>query len=325
MKNTFKTREEKEKLLSLYLEGKLENNQLTEFLNFLQTKEGQGLLKQEMDNDGFSVTNIPLPGKQSDRIYKQINRQITHRRNHFRLGMRIAATLLLFIALGTGIYYVSTEHSRPAMSMVQFSGEQQKITLPDGTHVRLNTGSRLSYSPDMMKGKKRQVILTGEAFFEVAKNPEKPFIIDAGQAEVKVLGTVFNVKTVQRNNKVVVAVQEGKVLFRGNKQDKSVILTANEVGIVEAGETVREVDQPAQNYFSWFEHYLEFENMPLPQVVEQLETIFDTTIELADPDLNNKYFTAYMQSTSVDEVMAQLALSMELKLEKANGRYFLKK
>jgi ferric-dicitrate binding protein FerR (iron transport regulator) len=239
--------------------------------------------------------------------------------------MRIAATLLLFIALGTGIYYVSTEHSRPAMSMVQFSGEQQKITLPDGTHVRLNTGSRLSYSPDMMKGKKRQVILTGEAFFEVAKNPEKPFIIDAGQAEVKVLGTVFNVKTVQRNNKVVVAVQEGKVLFRGNKQDKSVILTANEVGIVEAGETVREVDQPAQNYFSWFEHYLEFENMPLPQVVEQLETIFDTTIELADPDLNNKYFTAYMQSTSVDEVMAQLALSMELKLEKANGRYFLKK
>ena len=76
MKNTFKTREEKEKLLSLYLEGKLENNQLTEFLNFLQTKEGQGLLKQEMDNDGFSVTNIPLPGKQSDRIYKQINRQI---------------------------------------------------------------------------------------------------------------------------------------------------------------------------------------------------------------------------------------------------------
>ncbi len=325
MKNTFKTREEKEKLLSLYLEGKLENNQLTEFLNFLQTKEGQGLLKQEMDNDGFSVTNIPLPGKQSDRIYKQINRQITHRRNHFRLGMRIAATLLLFIALGTGIYYVSTEHSRPAMSMVQFSGEQQKITLPDGTHVRLNTGSRLSYSPDMMKGKKRQVILTGEAFFEVAKNPEKPFIIDAGQAEVKVLGTVFNVKTVQRNNKVVVAVQEGKVLFRGNKQDKSVILTANEVGIVEAGETVREVDQPAQNYFSWFEHYFEFENMPLPQVVEQLETIFDTTIELADPDLNNKYFTAYMQSTSVDEVMAQLALSMELKLEKANGRYFLKK
>lgn len=325
MKNTFKYSEEKEKLLGLYMEGKLRNGQLQEFLEFLQTEDGQELLKQDMDKHGFSVTNTPLQAKQSGRIYKQINRQVKHPREHFRLGIRIAATFLMLVAMGTGVYYTSTEHSKPAMSMVQVSGEQQKVALPDGTLVRLNTGSRLSYSSGMMKKKKREVTLTGEAFFEVARNPEKPFIINAGRAEVKVLGTVFNVKTGQKNNTVVVAVQEGKVLFSDNKQDKSVILTADEVGILGAGKTIRKVNQPAQNYFSWFEHYLEFENIPLPRVVEQLETIFDTTIELTDPDLNNKYFTAYMRCTSVDEVMAQLALSMELKLEKTNGKYFLKK
>ncbi|WP_158867138.1 FecR family protein [Maribellus comscasis] len=325
MKDTLKYREENKKLLSLYLEGKLKDNQLQKFLDFLQTREGQELLKQDMDSDSFSITNTSLPAKQSDKIYKQINRRIKHTQNHFSFIIKIAATFLLLVSLGTGVYFISPLQNRFAASMVEVTEGQQEITLPDGTHVRLNKGSHLSYSSGMMKKKKREVILLGEAFFEVAKNPEKPFIINADKAEIKVLGTMFNVKTGQKSNTTVVAVQEGRVLFSNKKQKKSVILTANEVGILEAGETIRKVSQPAQNYFSWFEHYLEFENMPLPQVVKQLETIFDTSIKLTDPDLNNKYFTAYMHGTSVDEVMTQLALSMELKLEKTNGKYFLKK
>jgi ferric-dicitrate binding protein FerR (iron transport regulator) len=169
----------------------------------------------------------------------------------------------------------------------------------------------------------RLVALSGEAFFDVAKNPEKPFIIDAGQSEIKVLGTVFNVKTRPGNN-AVVAVQEGKVSFKGKEQTEGIILKANEVGFLAKDGNVRRIDQSSQNYFSWFNHYLEFDNMPLPQVVEQLGVIFDTEIELTNPHLKNKYFTAYMKGKSVDEVMSQLALSLELKIEKIDGKYFLK-
>jgi ferric-dicitrate binding protein FerR (iron transport regulator) len=239
--------------------------------------------------------------------------------------LKIAASFLLLISIGLGTYYSKLFTAQPlAATTIQVSGDQQEtVLLPDGTHVRLNGDTKLSYSSDFAVSKIRQVTLSGEAFFEVAKNPEKPFVIDAGQSEVKVLGTVFNVKTRQGNN-AVVAVQEGKVSFRGKEQTEGIILVANEVGVLAKDGNVLRIDQSSQNYFSWINHFLEFNNMPISQVVEQLDAIFDVDIELASPDLKNKYFTAYMKGKSVDEVMNQLALSLELKLEKTDGKYFLK-
>jgi ferric-dicitrate binding protein FerR (iron transport regulator) len=326
MKNSLNTAEKKQ-LLDLYLKGELRAELLDEFLNFLQTEEGKELLKQDMDQTGFSsgLKDEFTDKSQSNRIYRQVNLRINQSPKHFRLIARIAATFLLLVALGGGIFYMMPFHSRSAGMTIQVSADrQQTVVLPDGTHVRLNTGSRLLYPSDMNEREKRQVTLTGEAFFEVAKNPDKPFLIDAGEAEVKVLGTVFNVKTTSRKNEIVVAVQEGKVLFKGKEKDRGVILTANQVGTWKEKDGVTKVDQPAQNYFSWFEHFLEFDNVPLPRVVEQLEIIFDTDIELLNPDLNDKHFTAYMRGASVDEVMNQLALSLELKLEKIDGKYLLR-
>ena len=327
MKSRLQTREEKERLFVLYLKGKLNPDQLDEFLKFLQTEEGQSLVGQSMDQTGFSTANdqIRFEKRQSNKIYQQINMRMKQPNNHFKLIFRVAASFLLLVTLGWGVYYAKPFPVQSAVATVQIFGDQQQtVILPDGTHIRLNAGSQLRYPSDMNKQKKRQVRLIGEAFFEVARNPEKPFIIDAGEAEVRVLGTVFNVKTMCGKNAVVVAVQEGKVSFKGKKQGEGVILIANEVGILGPNEKVKKAGQPAQNYFSWFEHFLEFENVPLPQVVEQLEVIFDTDIELSGSDLNNKYFTAYMKRSTVDEAMNQLALSLELKLKKIDGKYFLK-
>jgi len=326
--NLFHTGKEKQKLLDLYLEGKLKKSQLEEFLLFLQTGEGQELLEQQMSQVDFSsgIEHPTLNKNRRNKIYSQISLHLDQQdRKHFSPLLRIAASFLLILSIGAGIYYSNARSEQTGTKMVQVSGEQQPVfTLPDGTRVRLKKGSCLNYVANMDQQDNRQVTLHGEAFFEVAKNPEKPFIIDAGNAEVKVLGTKFNVRSSDAKNTIVVAVQEGKVSFRDKEQKQNIILTANEAGILEGGK-LRRVDQPVQNYFSWFEHVLEFEKMPLPRVVEQLEIIFDADIELADPDLNNKYFTAYMRGASVDEVVNQLALSFELKLEKKEGTFRLSK
>ncbi|MGV8135148.1 MAG: FecR family protein [Mangrovibacterium sp.] len=320
------TGKEKQKLLDLYLAGKLKKNQLDELLHFLQTGEGQELLEQQMRQVDFSpgIEHPNLNKNRRNRIFRQISRHSDQQdRTHLGPLLRIAASLLLILSIGAGIYYSNARSEQTGTTMVQVSGEQQPmVTLPDGTRVRLKKGSCLSYDANMDQQDTRQVTLHGEAFFEVAKKPEKPFIIDAGKAEVKVLGTKFNVRSSDVKNTIVVAVQEGKVSFTDKEQEQNIILTANEAGILEGGK-LRRVDQPVQNYFSWFEHVLEFEKMPLPQVVEQLETIFDADIELADPELNDKYFTAYMRGASVDEVVTQLALSFELKLEKKGGIFRL--
>ncbi len=323
MEKKIKSQEEKEMLLRQYFEGKLNDAHLHDFLKFLQTQEGQELLAQHMGNGGFPSCDLSLPKEQSNKIYGQINGKLKRKQGNYKLVTRVAATLLLLVSLCAGVFYAAKKHNVSPDTMVHVAGTQQELELPDGTHVKLNTGSHLSYSAKMMDSEKREVVLEGEAFFEVAKNPEKPFFISAGKAKVKVLGTVFNVKMGREN--VSVAVEEGRVLLGDKELENSVVLTANEVGVFDRNGAVKKAGQPAQNYFSWFEHYLDFENMPLGQVKEQLENIFDINIEFADPDLNNKYFTAYMRSASVDEVMAQLALSMELKLEKTDGKYTLKK
>jgi len=325
MKQTVEMSKEKGQLLDLYLKGELSPAQLNEFLIFLRTDEGQRLLSQSMDETGFSsMGEISISEKQSDLIFQHVNSKIKQPKNQFQLILKTAASFLLLISIGFGTYYSKLFTTQPLAATIQVSGDQQQtLVLPDGTHVKLNGGSQLSYSSDFAECKIRQVTLSGEAFFEVAKNPEKPFVIDAGQSEVKVLGTIFNVKARQGNN-AVVAVQEGKVSFRGKEQTEGIILVANEVGVLAKDGNVRRVDQSSQNYFSWFNHYLEFDNMPLPQVIDQLGVIFDTKIELENPNLKNKYFTAYMKGKSVNEVMNQLALSLELKLEKIDGKYILK-
>jgi transmembrane sensor len=324
MKQTFDKEKEMDQLLNLYLKGELKPDRLEEFLIFMESEEGQQLLAQNMDETGFSVMGeVAMNKKQSNQIFHQISAKIKRSGKHFRLVLRIAASLLLLIFLGFGTYYSKLFTAQPIAETIEVSGDQkQKIVLPDGTQIRLNAGTKISYSSNFANGKIRQVTLSGEAFFEVAKNPEKPFVIDAGQSEVKVLGTVFNVKTRQGN--AVVAVKEGKVSFKGKQQSDGIILTANEVGVLTKDGTVRKMEQSSQNYFSWFNHFLEFDNMPINQVVDQLKAIFDVDIELTGSDLKSKYFTAYMKGKSVDEVMNQLALSLEFKLEKINGKYFLK-
>jgi ferric-dicitrate binding protein FerR (iron transport regulator) len=324
MKDKLDIPEEKKPLLDWYLSGKLSPEKLDEFVDFVQTNEGQASIIQNMDETGFANYSQDLDKKRSDQIFNRISVKIDRPKKHFHLAFRIAASFLLLVALGFGAYYSNLFTGPPVAETLCISGEQpQPVVLPDGTQVRLNSGSTLSYSKYFGKGNKRQVTLNGEAFFEVAKNPEKPFVIDAGASEIKVLGTVFNVKARQGIN-AVVAVQEGKVSFKGKEQTEGIILTANEVGVLAKDGNVKKIDQSAQNYFSWFNHFLDFDNMPLSQVVEQLSLIFDVQIEVANPTLKNKYFTAYMKGKSIDEVMNQLALSMELKLEKLNGKYFLK-
>ncbi len=323
MKNLLQTEEEKNRMLKLYLEGKLPAGELDDFLEFMGSEEGERMLDEKMGEEAFT-SNVPLPGNQSSRIYSNINSRISKRKMALNPVFRIAASLLIFIGTGWGIYQSGWVRNQLDYTTVQApESGQETVVLPDGTRVRLNAGSGLRYSEKMNHQETRRVRLTGEAFFEVAKNPDKPFIIDANDAQVRVLGTVFNVKSVPRRKTVVVAVEEGRVAFKGKGQENGVILTANEVGVMDENRHAVKVAQPARNYFAWFDHYLEFDHVPLAQVVSQLENIFDTDIGIEGDDLENKNFTAYLKAVSLDEVIGQLALSLNVRVRKSGGRYFL--
>ena len=149
-------------------------------------------------------------------------------------GYRIAAVVLLVITMSVTVYYIYNGiqiagQSKQLCMMEVPLGSQTKVYLPDGTVVCLNSGSTLKYSPSFLKQKTRDVYLTGEGYFEVEKNPERPFIVHTNELKVKVLGTVFNIRSYHEDPEVEVDLVEGKVNVSMNSDEKkNVVLSPDE-------------------------------------------------------------------------------------------------
>ena len=143
-----------------------------------------------------------------------------------------AAVLLVFFFAGRFLLNTSGNVTVSAIEQKTANGQQREIKLSDGTVVRLNAGSTITY-PKTFSDTLREVTLSGEAFFSVAKNPKCPFIIHTGEIITRVLGTSFNVRAYPENEDVQIAVVEGKVAVNKKQavasEEKGVCLTVNEM------------------------------------------------------------------------------------------------
>ena len=149
-------------------------------------------------------------------------------------------------------------------------GSKVNIRLVDGTQVKLNSGSKLTY-PEEFTGVERRVTLTGEAFFEVAKNAKMPFIINTGNINTTVLGTSFNVQA-SGENEVRVAVLTGKVKVADTLNQQEVFLLPEDLAIVQtANGNITKTKFDAALEFGWKDGKLVFKEASLKEVLIQLE------------------------------------------------------
>ncbi len=163
-------------------------------------------------------------------------------------------------------------------------GGEYQLILSDGTKVWVNAESSLRY-PETF-GEKRELILTGEAYFEVAKDSTRPFIVYVGDNAIEVLGTHFNVVSYKKDE-VYTTLAEGMVKVSHNGQ--SVILNPDEQAIIEpkmSGIKVREVD--ASLYVSWINGRYEFRDTELENIAAQLSRWYDVDIRFAAEELKHK-------------------------------------
>lgn len=144
-----------------------------------------------------------------------------------RIGSAAAAVIVLFILYNIQVFTDKNIQAGTALNTIKVpAGQRVEVTLSDGTHVWLNARSEFSY-PVSFNGDKREVLLKGEAFFEVAKNRDKKFIVNTGRCEVEVLGTQFNVE-VYNENEFSTALIQGSVKVTDKSQaNESVVLEPN--------------------------------------------------------------------------------------------------
>ncbi len=242
----------------------------------------------------------------------------------FTWPRRIAAVFLVGLLLAASMYTYQLIQ-KPALVWVEnhtLPGEQRRLSLADGSVVWLNSNSKLRY-PSSFTGPGREVFLEGEAFFEVVRDVNNPFLIHTQQSTTKVLGTSFTVRSYVAEETVAVVVVTGKVAFSAGQTKQTVTLTPGEQGILrKKANYIQELVNQDPNFLAWKTKVLTFQNTPLRQVLPTLEKYFGVKVRAADPDLLNCRFTGVFQKPTLEEVLKVFAIGRDITYQQ-RGNYYL--
>lgn len=204
-------------------------------------------------------------------------------------------------------------------------GEKKDLTLMDGTLVKLNSDSRLSY-PDEFDRKGRNVKLTGEAFFDVKRDESRPFTINTAAFDIQVLGTSFNVEVHDEDQLATVSVESGTVRVEPLNSKDAYELTKNKKLVLDlktGAVSLENIDATLD--LKWTKGILFFDKTPLAEVKKNLERWYDVEINIEDNSLNNKKLSGQHSNETLEEVLETLAYLLEFKYEINGDKVTIKK
>jgi len=234
-----------------------------------------------------------------------------------RRWLNIAASLLFLITATWLTFQYLGPDPTPAALAQEYqtkAGERQTIKLADGTEVELNGQSSLMVSADY-NAENRAVKLSGEAWFKVAKDPARPFVIESEGVFVKVLGTAFNLRAYPGEEQVALAVEEGRVQFY-DQPDKAITLTANNAGtFTRSSGQIEKVPYDSLLAYAWRTKALRFDNTPFKTVLKALEKRFDQKFIDQTGAFNERLTAQFDEDTDLEQILAQLEMLYNLKIE----------
>ncbi|MDR2921269.1 MAG: FecR domain-containing protein [Tannerella sp.] len=238
-----------------------------------------------------------------------------------RSVLKYVAAAVLFICTTISLYYVN---SYPKIITVSTSyGEKKDVILPDGSTVMLNSLSSVSY-PKKMKDKTREVVLDGEAFFNVVKNDRKTFIVKVQEIEVKVLGTQFNVSAYADDDKIITSLYEGSVAVSLNSGEVFQ-LRPGEQAIYDKHIKSVEIESFEENTQNWIDGSLCFYHKPLREIWKTLDREKNVSFEISDEVNSDLKITAsFNRNDSIEDILDILGQTGEFTFEKTGNLYIIK-
>jgi ferric-dicitrate binding protein FerR (iron transport regulator) len=224
----------------------------------------------------------------------------------------IAATVIIILGIGLLFRMMSKQEPTPvqvAILNLQSGLQTLTDTLPDGTIVTLNKNSRVNY-PEVFSDTNRLVNMEGEVFFEVAKNPVKPFIIQTGTADIKVLGTSFNIKSRQGRTEVIV--ETGRVEVSYNL--KKVELPPGKMVTINEGDSVLNAENSANMLHQYFRNRRFLcDNTPLSELAVILSEAYGVNIVFEKPSIRNMKITTTFSDESLENIITIIEETMGVK------------
>lgn len=208
----------------------------------------------------------------------------------------------------TGLLPAEVNTSAENLILVTPRGGQYKVKLPDGTQVFLNAASSLSYPSSFANEKQRLVYLKGEGYFEVTKNPDKPFIVQTDRQRIRVLGTKFLVSNYREESISKTTLLEGSVYLQGEAEH--VILKPNEQAVLNNGKNLAVHQVNAEDEIAWIKGEFVFNNVPLEEILFKLSLWYDVDVKYSSDLLKKERFEGVVNRfDDIDKVLSLLELA----------------
>lgn len=300
----------------------------TEMVNEIHTTWDRINSMKEMNqfnvNNGWEKLHSRIAATVGEQPEKRKEKS-RNRASFFRMPLlRAAAVIAFLIMLGAGTFGIITLIQKDSRMTVVSSGtnDQTQITLPDGTRVLLNAGTKLTYAKNF-NIRNREVRLTGEAYFDVRHNADKPFVIYTGKAGIKVLGTSFNVQAFKSSGKVEVFVESGSVqLFETENTGNTVTIDPGFIGSME-NSIVEKQKNTDENYMAWKTRRLIFNNTELEKVASGIQDVFKVKIIFEDPAMARCKIGSNFENESLENVLEAICTIHNWKWERKGDRVIL--
>lgn len=197
-------------------------------------------------------------------------------------------------------------------------GGEYSLTLADGTKVWMNADSKLKYPISFVEDR-RVVYLEGEAYFEVAKDASKPFIVSTTSGDITVLGTQFNVKNYAEDKAIYTTLVEGTVLFRGTTNRETILVPGQQI-IFSPEYGTQELKQVnVNNFIGWKDNLFQFEELSLDDIMKTLSRWYDVTVSYEKEELKQLQFSGNLDKYSNIESFLKLfevGAKIEFKVDK---------
>ncbi|MDE6348769.1 MAG: FecR domain-containing protein [Bacteroides sp.] len=298
-----------EKVLDKYIRGEAtqeERNQVVEWMDADEEHVREVMALRKL-HDVLLMNQVE---EVIDRAEKPMRHYVSWRKLFWEVS-KVAALLLLVL----GIQFLMKKEDMGSQNLYVPAGQRAELTLPDGSKVWLNSRTRLTYP--LTFAKTREVELDGEAYFTVARNEGRNFVVKTQGMEVRVLGTEFNVKAYAGADEMQVDLLKGSVELGGNALGGTSCRMLPKERIRIAGGKLEKSRIDDYDYFKWTEGLICFHEEPVSSIIKKLELYYNIHIVVNKKDfLNELYSGKFRTEDGVEQVLRILQLEHDFTYER---------
>ncbi|GEO03472.1 iron dicitrate transporter FecR [Adhaeribacter aerolatus] len=338
-------------LIQKYFEGKCTPEEVKQVLAWFRRGETDATVKQDIENFWKQAATAgvnPVPRSSPAQLLAKINATIGHQENkastqagqerkiiplRLRLkqkGWHVAAAVLLpLLLVGLYLFFFRAEPTRIVVVQTG-AGQQREIKLPDGSRVTLNAQSKLTYHVPFGR-QRRELDLTGEAFFEVARDTAHPFIVRTGKIATQALGTSFNINYRSNDPVIRVALVTGKVSvteqINGAAEQTAILVPGRQLSYHKQNRQVQQQAFHAKEALGWRNGLLYFRNADLQQIITRLENWYGVEIQLSGQlpaGATTWQYSGEYDQASLDKVLTGIGFVKDFTYERNGNKVILR-